>query len=380
MTTHKKEIVLWHEFDGPGDTSIEVLEEICQLYSQRNNVRVVTEVMSIQELGRRIGEVAGTDLAPHIAFVPADMACYYESGKYSQVPGDFVEDLLDSDALATMQVNGMQYGIPTLLGNHLVLYYNKDVWDEAPQSWDAIAALQPGLQSKGIIPIGADLEQSYWFIPFLTAFGGWLMKDGKPDLIHEPLLQALQFVLSQLEQGTMVSLNGSTDLLETFISGEVGAIICGEWNFDYLSQHMKDKLGVGRLPRIHGQASVPMSSSIGMIFPNGALEGDLREELRSFARFMLSVECQLKWADQVQRIPANSSARRLVTANSTPNKAQILALLQESRPMPIDTLMIHNWVAMEQGLRTLFEEKNPEAALGQIEKTLHQALVEVGAR
>lgn len=380
MATREKEIRLWHEFDGPGDTSIEVLEDICRLYSERNGIRVVPEVMGIQELGKRLGEVAGTDLAPHVAFVPADMASYYVKGQYSQVPADFSVGLLDDEALATMQVHGLQYGLPALLGNHLVLYFNKEIFGEAPQSWEQFAAMMPELQAKKIIPVGADLEQSYWFIPFLTAFGGWPMKDGRPDLIHDAMEQALQFVHTRLEQGHIVSLNGSTDLLEQFISGQVGAIICGEWNFYYLTQHMQEKLGVGRLPSILGKASVPMSSSIGMIFPNQALETELRDELRSFARFMLSEECQLKWANEVQRIPANPAALEQLTASSTPNRAEILALLQESRPMPIDALMIHNWVAMEEGLRTLMEEKDTDAALRIIEKTLQQRLLEVGER
>ncbi|MEW9698944.1 extracellular solute-binding protein [Paenibacillus sp. SI8] len=378
MATRDKEIILWHEFDGPGDTSIGVLEDICRMYSERNGIRVVPEVMGIQELGRRIGEVAGTNLAPHVAFVPADMASYYVQGQYSQVPSDFSEGLLDNEALATMQVRGLQYGLPALLGNHLVLYYNKEIYGEAPQSWEQVAAMLPELQAKQIIPVGADLEQSYWFIPFLTAFGGWPMKDGRPDLIHDAMKQALQFVHTQLEEGHIVSLNGSRDLLEHFISGQVGAIICGEWNFNYLTQHMQGKLGIGRLPSIGGNDSIPMSSSIGMIFPNRALESELKDELRSFARFMLSEECQLKWVNEVQRIPANRAVLQYLAANSSPNWVEILSLLQESRPMPIDPLMIHNWVAMEHGLRVLLEEKDTDAALRKIESTLNEALLEVG--
>ncbi|MFC4098202.1 extracellular solute-binding protein [Paenibacillus xanthanilyticus] len=352
-TNNKKELILWHEFDGPGDTSIEVLEEICRLYSERNGVQVTPQVMNITELGERLGSVKELGVGPHMAFVPADMASYADIGAYSKVPDRIVADLLADDTLASMRMNGVQYGIPVLQGNHLVLFVNRDVYETAPDSWQAIEDAAERLLARDIVPIAGDLKQSYWFVPFLSAFGGWPMEEGKPSVSTPAMKQALAFVRDKQEAGILASFDGSTELLEKFIDGRIGAIICGEWIFNYLDQKMGERLVVGSLPSLYDGQSISMSSSIGLVYPNQSLESEYAEDILSFTRFMLSEECQLLWANKVQRIPTNQSVLKMLAESSSPSKRRLIALLEECRPMPIHPHMIYVWIAMELGLHLL---------------------------
>ena len=43
----QKRILVWHEFDGQGDTSIQVLEERCAAFSALGHGEIVPEVMNI---------------------------------------------------------------------------------------------------------------------------------------------------------------------------------------------------------------------------------------------------------------------------------------------------------------------------------------------
>lgn len=373
MKEKKKEIVLWHEFDGPGDTSIEVLEEICRLYTERFGIQVTPQVMNITELTARLSRIKETHQGPHLAMVPADMSSYVENGLYSEVPVGLFADVLTEGALSTMQLNGVQYGVPVLRGNHLVVYYNKEIYASAPTTWDMFEEAAEKLSAQNIVPIGADLQQGYWFIPFLSAFGGWPVKAGKPNIVTPEMKRALQFIREKMDQGVLASLDGSTGLLEQFIDGKVGAIICGEWIYNHLDKHMKDKLAVCQLPVIEGRQALSMSSSIGLIYPNHSLSSEEREDILSFTRFMLSDECQSMWAINVQRIPAHEEVLSRLAASAGPNKKTILSLLDNTRPMPTHPFMIHVWNSMNAGLTEL-PLSNTEHALQKIDQTIHESL------
>ncbi|ETT47442.1 extracellular solute-binding protein [Paenibacillus sp. FSL P4-0338] len=369
MEKNNKEIVLWHEFDGPGDTSIEVLEGICKLYTERFSVQITPQVMNITDLTARLNRIKHTRQGPYLAMVPADMSSYVDNGLYSEVPGGLFEDVLTEEALSTMQMEGVQYGIPVLRGNHLVLYYNPEIYPSAPATWDVFEEAAERLTAQGIVPIGADLQQGYWFIPFLTAFGGWPVQNGKPNIVSPEMKQALEFIRDKMDQGVLVSLDGSTGLLEQFIDGKIGAIICGEWIYNHLDKHMNDRLEVCQLPVIEGQQSLSMSSSIGLIYPNFSLTTEEREDILSFTRFMLSDECQTLWTQGVQRIPAQEQVLHRLSASAAPNKRMILSLLDHTRPMPTYPFMIHVWEALNAGLIEL-PLSNPEQALKKMEQTL----------
>jgi arabinogalactan oligomer/maltooligosaccharide transport system substrate-binding protein len=369
MEKNNKEIVLWHEFDGPGDTSIEVLEAICKLYTERFDVQITPQVMNITELTARLNGIKDTHQGPHLAMVPADMSSYVESGLYSEVPGWMFDDVLTEGTLSTMQMDGTQYGVPVLRGNHLVMYYNPEIYASAPTTWEVFEEAAERLSAQGIVPIGADLQQGYWFIPFLTAFGGWPVENGKPNIVTPEMRQALQFIGDKMDQGVLVSLDGSTGLLEQFIDGKIGAIICGEWIYNHLDKQMSNRLAVCQLPVIEGRQSLSMSSSIGLIYPNHSLTSEEREDILSFTRFMLSDECQTMWTLGVQRIPAQEEVLNRLAASAAPNKKMILSLLDQTQPMPTHPFMIYVWEALNAGLSEL-SLSHPEQALIKIEQTL----------
>lgn len=372
MEKSNKEIILWHEFDGPGDTSIEVLEGICKLYTERFGVQITPEVMNISELAPRLNQIKLTHKGPHLAMVPADMSSYADNGLYSEVPDGILADVLTEAALSTMQLDGKQYGIPVLRGNHLVVYYNPEIYTNAPTSWDDFEEAAERLTTQGIAPLGADLQQGYWFIPFLTAFGGWPVENGKPSIITPEMKQALEFIYDKMDQGVLVSLDGSTALLEQFIEGKIGAIICGEWIFNHLDRALNSKLAVCQLPVIEGRQAQSMSSSIGLIYPNHSLSSEVRDDILSFTQFILSEECQTMWTLDVQRIPSHDEVLNQLAATAAPNKKMILSLLENARPMPTHPFMKNVWEALNAGLAEL-HLSNPTTALNTMEQTLRES-------
>lgn len=370
------ELVLWHEFDGPGDTSVEVLEEINRRFEGIYGIRVRSEVMGIAELGRRLTRLPEQDAGVDMALVPSDMTSYWEASRFSPMREPWCEELVPAAVLDSMRIGGALYGIPVLTGNHLVLYYDKQRYGASPPSWETLGRFAEEQREEGVAAIGMDLTQAYNFIPFLTACGGWPLREGRIALDTDEAEQALRFLYLQVGSGTMVSRDGATALLEQFIDGQLGAIVSGEWVYNHLSRSMGQRLGVGPIPEIYGTRPVSMCSSIGLVFPGQALASSRGAALAAYARFMLSAECQQLWAERVQRIPAAAAALRQLMSGGSDNRRQLIDLLAASRPMPCSPYMIAGWVGIEAGLRQL-SDSGPTAARRVMQEQAQQVTAEV---
>ncbi|GAA4503876.1 sugar ABC transporter substrate-binding protein [Pseudaeromonas paramecii] len=353
----QERLLLWHEFDGKGDTSIQVLEERCAAFSALGLGEVVPEVMNIRHLHERLAQIQAGGPAPDIAFVPADMLYLQEHALFSPVsPSDF-DTPISEGHWQTMQLRQQQYGVPLLGGNHLVLFFNRQLLPEPPASWEALEALAPELQAKGITPMASDCCDAYWFIPFLTGHDGWVLNEGTPDLNNDANRSAMAFMERQVRQGLLANQQGSTALLDNFIAGHTAAIVCGEWIFNYLSQQMGERLGVAALPTVEGRAMTSMTSTIGLVYPNQGLSGPKRELILAFTRFMLSEASQRQWATQVQRWPVHEGVIEEQIRLGDGNRQAILALRQACRPMPRERIMFDVWFAMALGLRRLLNQE-----------------------
>jgi arabinogalactan oligomer/maltooligosaccharide transport system substrate-binding protein len=114
-----------------------------------------------------------------------------------------LDDLVDTsiyapNALAAVQAAGTTWGIPVSFGNHLMLYWNKDLVPEAPADSDAlIAAAQANTDAAGgKYGLTFNQTESFWLVPFLGGFGGSVFaEDGvTPTLDTEAMVGALQFM------------------------------------------------------------------------------------------------------------------------------------------------------------------------------------------
>lgn len=354
----QKRLVLWHEFDGKGDTSIEVLEERCAAFSALGMGEVVPEVMNIRELHERLAHIPNGGEAPDMALVPADMLYLQPQANFSRTDADWFAAPVAPRHWQSMQLHNIQYGVPLLDGNHLVMFFNKAIFAEPPTSWEALQAQAPGLLARGITPIASDCCDAYWFIPFLTAHDGWVLDEEGPTLNSEANRQAMSFLASQLESGLLANQQGSTALLDQFIAGNSGAILCGEWIFNYLSQQMGERLGVASLPTVAGRPMASMSSAIGLVFPGASLnDPSRREQLLAFSRFMLGADSQRCWANRVQRWPVHQGVIAEQIAGSQFNRQVILEQRQRCRPIPRERIMFDIWFAMAIGLRRFIERQ-----------------------
>ena len=377
-------LTLWHDLDHDGDTSVHVVEKLCADFSARANCDVVTESMSMFQLQDRLSHVHSRDDAPEMALVPADLVSLRTYAQLSVVPSH-LQALIGASLADSMRTAGQVYGVPLLRGNHLVVFYNHDRLPSAPTTWEGLAACRPDLASRGCVPIAADLLDPYWFIPFLTGHGGWVLRGTEPDLNTQACRQSLAFLAEQVAAGVLLHHDALEEMLDEFVAGHTAAIIAGEWvaNYliqkmgsslgvgpmptiaghtaaiiagewvaNYLIQKMGSSLGVGPMPTIAGRAMQSMSSSVGLIYPKQSLTGPKGDLVAGFTEFVLSDESQAEWVTSVQRWPAKAGLEIDRDALDE-NSLAIMDLVPDCRPMPLDDVMLDVWFAMRLALERL---------------------------
>ena len=183
----QQRLVLWHEFDGKGDTSIEVLEERCAAFSALGMGEVIPEVMNIRELIERLARIRQGGEAPDIAFVPADMLYLQEQGCFSKVNSRHFAGVMEESQWQSMQLNGQQFGVPLLGGNHLVMFYNKAIYPQPPASWEELQEQAPALQAKGITPSLPIAAMPTGLFPFSPVSRGGCSRMGRRRSIASPI-------------------------------------------------------------------------------------------------------------------------------------------------------------------------------------------------
>lgn len=345
-----KKLILWHEFDGPGDISIKVLEKICELYSETNNVNVIPVVKNIYEITAFFKSHPKDIDMPQMAFLPSDMVMFAYKGGFSAVPEDLYKDKIHENALKTMIFDGRQYGLPILGGNHLLLYYNKRIFPYGILYWEELDVMVQELQRKQVTPISLDTYQLYWILPVLSAFDAWPVKDQDPNNIDfTALKKAFCFIRSMMDKGILESYAASTEMLDKFFEGKVGAIIAGEWSFSYIMKKFGENTGVCRIPSIGGKCCTSVTSTLGLVYTGHSLESDYRASLLGFGEFLLGEKCQMMWINQVDRIPLNMKVGDKLIRYASDNKKVVLRQIHECHPLLVTGHSEKLWPVLEEG-------------------------------
>ncbi len=107
-----------------------------------------------------------------------------------------VDDLVDlgqyaDGALAAVELNGQHWGVPISNGNHLMLYYNKDLVPTPPADTDDLLAMADDLKAQGVTPLVYNQTEPFWLVPWLGGFGGAVFaEDGVTPTLNTPEMVA----------------------------------------------------------------------------------------------------------------------------------------------------------------------------------------------
>ena len=277
-----------------------------------------------------------------------------------------------------MSLHGETYGVPVTMGNHLMLMYNKNIVDEAPETWSELIEVAKANtvdeDGDGLVDkygLAYNLNEPFWWAAFHGGFGGWVFdEEYNPTLNTEATVDSLEFVHSLKFEHEIVPKESDYDLMDSlFKEGNVAFIINGDWSIEGYKNAENIDLGVAPIPRFEktGKYGQPMTSGKGFIMLN-----DLPEQKQiaaiKFIDFMTSTAAQELYVDN-NFLPSNDQAYGLPQIQNDPIMKGSAQQLRNGKAMPVVPEMRGIWDAVRPALQSVMsDDLTPEAAAEQMQK------------
>jgi len=300
----------------------------------------------------------------------------------SLLPASFTEGFTE-DGLLTYE--GKTYGVADQIGNHLTFVYNRDLIETPPETLDELAALGATLSrdtdgdgEPDTYALVWNYTEPFFFIPFLTAFGGWPMDEaGNPNLDTPETVAAIQYVLDLRDRYNVIPRGGDYETAKAlFRDGTAAATIDGPWSWSgYQESGVNLALAPLPLNEATGQYARPMAAAKAYAVNPAVPEWRLPTVLRVL-QLLTGDAIQAQMAEEIGTIPVRTAVRESDVMERNPILAQSVAQIEHSRPMPTDPQMRQIWDAMrgpyqlvmnggvtaEEGARRMQEEAEKRIA------------------
>jgi maltose-binding protein MalE len=345
-------IRIWHQKTG---AEREFFNEMVARYNAANPDLVIDPLYRETEELRNLFVIASVGgQGPEIIFGPADNVGVLAVTQTIRP----IDDVLDSSFLAgftddgIVDWEGQRLLIADQLGNHLVFVYNKKFFDRAPETTDELVEqlqrITTGRGRDAVWGLAWNYREPFFFIPFLTGFGGWVMdEDGNPSLDNKATVDAIRFVIDLRDRYRVIPAEADYDVAETlFMEGRAAAIINGPWALGGYERAGID-FGIAPIPRVSetGLWSAPMVAAKGYSV-NVNVSDDLLPHVRDVLMYLTGEEMQLAMAERISTIPTQRSVLNSDVIRENPLLVASMSAMEKGRAMPVAPQMRQIWDGM----------------------------------
>jgi arabinogalactan oligomer/maltooligosaccharide transport system substrate-binding protein len=361
-------IQLWHQ-EGEADNAKQYVEALAAAYTAEhpNITFEVTNPGDTELLRQDFQTAALAGTPPDLLWTVNDHAGPFTTAEIIVPVDDLVDLGLYADgALAAVDLNGQHWGVPITSGNHLMLYYNKDLVPTPPATTDDLLAMADDLKAQGVTPLAYNQTEAFWLVPWLGGFGGAVFaEDGVTPTLNTPEMVATLAWLKQLKDEGIVPPESDYPGADTlFQEGKAAMIINGDWTLGAYKDLFGDKLGVARIPTVSatGKPPAPYTSGKYFMVPAG-LDEDTQAVVVDFIKFATNEANQLDMVSLLARLPALKTALEDASITADPYLAGSADQMVAGVGMPAVVEMRCNWDAMKpEMLAVLAGDKTPEDA------------------
>ena len=248
---------------------------------------------------------------------------------------------------------GKVYGAPAVIET-LVLYYNKDLLQEAPKTFGELEELAKDSKYDFADEDGkntaflADWTNFYYAYGLLAGNGAYVFgqngKDAKDiGLANDGSIAGINYAKSWYEKWPKGMQDGTAagNLIQTqFQEGKTAAIIDGPWK----AQAFKDakvNYGVATIPTLpNGKDYAAFGGGKAWIIPSSTKN---LEAAQKFVDFLVSTEQQKAFYDATNEIPANTEARSYAEGKNDELTTAVIKQFKNAQPMPNISQMSAVW-------------------------------------
>ncbi len=327
-----------------------VIDEVIARFNREQDQRVSVLQIEPSKIKGDILLAAQSRGLPDLMLIPSDFLGLYRQMKLAPLPADWFSNELMAETLSYVTLDRQRWGMPMMQGNHLMLFYNKELVSTPVTEWQQFAQIAPDLTARGIMPISWPYEDMYYLAAFLRTFGGSPVTDGRITLDTPAMVQALEAYRTVARQG-WVDPDGDYDAaLSRFSTGRSAYLINGDWAFSDLTKNMGERLGVALLPAWQTR---PMSSMSGAYVIGVAASAMEDEDRRPVIQALMAFIQRSDTQDFIYRrgalLPVNRDSFAAIGQSPDPRAHVLLEQFTRSAPMPSGSAMAVAWQAMATG-------------------------------
>lgn len=319
-------ITFWHGINPPENRDI--FQKLVTKFNQQNPDLKV-EALYIGQPDTQLPKIFASTISnqpPDILwFVPQIAGKLYELG--ALLP---LEDWLDNSAIKSqiepgmfesMQLDGHIVSVP-FATNNAAVFYRPSLFTQAgitdkPQTWSQLRQVAKKLtidtnnddrfEQHGIIlSLGKDEWTVFSWLPFIYSAGGDILTQGKPNLVNDGAIAALQLGTDLLaDQTAILSSPGRGFEIDNFVAGKVAMQITGPWTLGQLKSTNID-YDVFPIPIAKQPAAVIGGENL---FVFKTTPKRQQASLR-FIEYILSEDFQTTWALGTGYLPVNLKSQQ----------------------------------------------------------------------
>lgn len=347
-------VVIWHEKNGVART---VFEQMLAKYNAAHPDRVVEALYREPEELRNLYIVAsvagqGPDL---ICGASDNVGVFYTTKTVRPLDqilrpehrAQFIDE-------AFVKYQGQTWVLADQIGNHLALVYDRAKVPQPPQTFSELIALgktltvdRNGDGKPDEYGLTWNYREPFFFVPFLTSFGGWVMDDnGRPTLDNDATAAALQFILDLRDKHGIIPKEGDYEIADMlFKERRTAMIVNGPWswpNYDVPARSL-----IATLPKNDqtGLPAVPMYSPKGYAVNAAVSEAKLPIVLEVL-EYVTGREMQQRNADDLLVTPTHREVIASPSVQANVVLQASMAQIRQARPMPIRPEMRQIWDGM----------------------------------
>ena len=321
-------------------------------FKENHNVKISIVQLDPSEIKAEILLSAQDGGLPDFVVIPSDFLGLHQMMDLSAIPRDWYQENLSSMVRSTVKLQGKYWGIPLIQGNFLLLYYNKKYVTHPATDFEDIILEKKQFLAKNIMPMGWNYNDMYYFIPILSAFNGWPIKDGKITLNTPEMIKALKYYHSLAAQG-IVNRNCDYRCSQLdFINGKSAYSINGDWAYHDLKMMLGDNLGVALLPKVKGRTMHPMVSTFVLAIPNNSKQSKEKQQLiKDFSEFVQQQSNQKLVYEKTQLLPISMMYYKQLRSKAKGDSLVMFDQMALTKPMPSTLNMAISWQAIFIGFQ-----------------------------
>lgn len=290
--------------------------------------------------------------APDVMMAPYDrVGSLGAEGQLSEVKYD--DQQLDETTKALVTNGGKVYGSPAVIES-LVLYYNKDLLNEAPKTFKDLEALATdskyafkGEEGKTTAFL-ADWTNFYYTYGLLAGHGSYVFGDKGTNpqdigLDNTGAIEGINYAKTWYDkwpQGMQDTESTANFIKTQFTEGKTAAIIDGPWQAESFKE-AKINYGVATIPTLNnGKTYDTFAGGKAWVIPVASKNPELAQK---FVDFLSNVDHQKKFYDKTNEIPAAKEARDYAVSKNDDLTTAVIQQFATSQPMPNISEMSTVW-------------------------------------